>query len=173
MTTDASKPKAPSKPAKPGKPGLPAKKKSDASQFKVTMKAKMTAFLAALVAAYGEGSVITCKQLNTVWNANRSAYPHVVAVRKNDDYKLGRNQFIVTASANPAEVRNKVRDNLAKLQAAKDSTKLPTEVRKNPAKLLKAIKDASPVETASDSFTDNNNEDSQEDINNVLRTIQN
>ncbi len=96
--------------------------------------AQKTALLEALVAAYGEGAVVTRKQLMDVWAKNKAKYAHIVTVRKNADYKVGRNLFVVTTSETPAVVRDKV------LAERKDK-QLPEDLKNNPVAIAKIIRD--------------------------------
>lgn len=138
------------------------------SNKKAEMQAKKKVFLAALVAAYGEGAAITRKQMVTVYNTNKEAFPHFGMVKRDANYKLGRNRFVVTTSENPAAVRDKTMENLAKLQDKKESTLLPKSTRKSAAKLLKAV---APEAGAESDELETAEADSAEDINNLLRTI--
>lgn len=138
------------------------------SNKKAEMQAKKKVFLAALVAAYGEGAAITRKQMVAVYNTNKEAFPHFGMVKRDANYKLGRNRFVVTTSENPASVRDKTMENLSKLQAKKESALLPKETRKSAGKLLKAV---SPESSQEADELETVEEDNKEDINNLLRTM--
>lgn len=50
----------------------------DTTSTKTDKKQMKMQFLQDLVTAYGEGSVITHKQMMAVWTKNQDQYPHVV-----------------------------------------------------------------------------------------------
>lgn len=139
-------------------------------------QATKNAFLVELVKAYGEGAVISHKQMLDV--AHKTDYARYInggisAIRHDSNYKVGRNQYVVTVSESPAAVRDNTAKNVAKLVAKKKAAQLPKAVRKSPAKLLEAIA----PEVKASKYVDNDmmegfEQDDSEDINSLLRTIQ-
>lgn len=132
------------------------------------------AFLDALVKEFGEGSVVSRADLLKVWHRNPGKFVHVTFVRKNPDYKVGRNQFVVTASETPAKVRDEVMKTMTKVTAEKETKKLPKKTRGSVKELAKLVKDGlsksenvdnSPV-LAGDTETLGGD---SEDINDILR----
>lgn len=99
---------------------------------------KRAAFMAALVAAFGEGAVVSRKQLIEVWDKNPEKYCHIVTIRKSEDYKVGRNQYVVTTQENPTVARDEARKRLAEVEAKQEKA-VPAAVRKSPAKLAKKL----------------------------------
>ena len=105
------------------------------------VKNRLTKLLAALEAKYGALSVISLAQMIEVRDqlGAEEFTNSVIYVRKNPDYKIARNQFVVTTSETPALERDKV-------LATRQSGLLPEAVRKDPEKLAKlATKTAAPV----------------------------
>lgn len=93
---------------------------------------KMDALLKALVKAYGEGAIITRQQLLETWNKNREKYPHIVAIRKNPDYRVGRGAYVVTTDENPKKAREAAQKLYDKQMAdeAKEKKAAKTEAKK-------------------------------------------
>ena len=145
------------------------------STVKADMQAKKAVFLAALVAAYGEGAAITRKQMVAVYNTNKEAFPHFGMIKRDANYKLGRNQFVVTTSADPASVRDKTMANMTKLQAKKESVMLPKETRKSAKKLLAAVTSPAVKATKPSKFAEPDTmegfEVEEDNINDILRTL--
>jgi len=125
-------------------------------------QAKKQEFLKGLVAEYGEGTVVTRKQLLAVWEKNKDAYPHPVSVEKDMNFRVARNQFIVTTSSNPASVRDQTVSNMTKLQAKKEETMLSKATRTSPSKLAKEVMGE---DVAGEEVND------EEDINALLKTV--
>jgi len=140
---------------------------------KTTKNAQETklAFIKELVAVYGEGTVVSHKQMLDV--AQKTDFKRFInggisAIRHDNAYKVGRNQYVVTLSETPATVRDKTATNVAKLTAKKEAQKLPKQGRQSPKKLLKAIA----PEVAKSKFVDENDmvgfEQEEENINDLL-----
>jgi hypothetical protein len=93
-------------------------KREERSEMK---QKKFANYMAALAAKYGEGAIITYKQAKEVYN-QKTKRPNFAKCRDyvcNHDYKIGRNQFVVTTSTEPAAFRDK----LAKRIAAGEPTR--------------------------------------------------
>jgi len=112
---------------------------------------KKDALFAALVKLYGEGSVVTREQIYAVsgYPIRNEQYAHHVTVTKNTDYKIGRGLFLVTSSETPSVLRDKVLAERAKVEVAKEKTRLPKAVRTSTEKLLAAVKNVKPAKTPS------------------------
>lgn len=139
-------------------------------------KTKHAKYMQALVAAFGEGTVQRRKDVVAVWAKNPDEYPHLVTITKNLDYRVGRGRYVITASETPAVERDKAIANLKNVEA----TKLPAKVRKDATKLAKAVatKPAKAPKTVAATPAPNlpvmeDDEAGDEDINTILRTIQN
>lgn len=122
-------------------------------------QAKKTAFMKALVTEYGEGAVVTRKQILAVHAKNPDAYPHPV-VRLG--WRVERNKFLVTLSADPQSLREQTLANTQKLKDKKAQTMLKSDVRNSPAKLMKEVMGSEVPEVSDDN-----------DINGLLKTISN
>jgi hypothetical protein len=66
------------------------------------------ALINALVSKYGEGAVISRKQILEICNTNKEVFPNSVVIEHNEDYRIGRGRYVVTSSDTPAKVRDSV-----------------------------------------------------------------
>ena len=111
------------------------------------MQDKKSALMKALVAAFGEGAVISRKQLLEVWNKAKASYPHSVVIEKNMDYRVGRGMYVVTATENVTKVRDAAIAKMKAMEAQKEKA-LPKSTRKSAEKLAKAVMKTKPVKTS-------------------------
>ena len=103
--------------------------------MKPETKAKFDVFIKDLVKKFGEGHVATRKEVKAFHGLKRDSYPLLGSITRNLDYKIGRGQVIITASDNPAKVRDEKVEELKAQAATKEAEMLPEDLRNSPAKL--------------------------------------
>lgn len=146
---------------------------NESNTKKDTMDARRNVLMKALVEAYGDGTVISRKQMIEVWKKNRETFPHFDAIKRNANYIMGRNKFLITLETDVAAVRAKTEQNVAKLEAKRVEKVLPKAVRTNPKKLAKAVlgttkpvKAAKPEVNTMEGF-----EQEEESINDIMKQL--
>jgi hypothetical protein len=141
--------------------------------------------VSALVSEYGEGAVISLKQILVVRDKlSKELYTNTVEYfRKDKDYKIGRNQYVATVAEPPTFVRDKTKERMDKEAELNKSSLLPAEIRKSAKKLAEAIagpeaitkKTTKPLaeqKIVKDMHDDEGPDNSSDDVSDILR-IQN
>jgi hypothetical protein len=140
-----------------------------------SMEQRRAVLMAALVAEYGEGSVITRKQMEDLWKKDKEKYPNYYCIYKNPIYKVGKNKFIVTTQEDVAAVVSKTAQNMSKLETVRETKLLPKETRTDAKKLAKKVSVAKTVKKAKEKIQSINTmdgfENDEEDINQIMKTL--
>lgn len=147
------------------------------------------AFMQALVDKFGEGAVVSRKDLIDVWKSAPGKFCHVVGIRKNPDYKVGRNMFVVTTSKTPAVVRDAViaeRQKMVPADSVKNDVKAlaklvrdgmsksEKQASKKSSKKTTKLTEAQKANVHNGLDVDANlDSDTVEDINDIMRVMQN
>ena len=101
------------------------------------MTDKKLALMTALVKTYGEGSLVSRKQVKAVYIQNKDLYSGFGIVTRNPETKVGRGTFLLTLKDNVIEQRDM---HIAKLTAKKDAM-LPANVRESATELAQVLMD--------------------------------
>lgn len=97
---------------------------------------KKQALIDALVATYGDQTVVTRKQILVVYKKNKEKYAHYVNITKNKDHKVERGKFVIIQDMDKTiEFRDDV---LAGREKQKDKL-LDKKLRNDPIALAKEL----------------------------------